>query len=786
MDFIIPFEKISINDVNIVGGKNASLGEMIQQLTQKGIRVPGGFATTTEAYCVFLNENNLTEVIYPLLEKLDIHNLKQLNEVSSDIQKKIMNAKFSQKFRQEITLAYDQLTAAKKMSMAVRSSATAEDLPEASFAGQQETFLNVQGAQNILQAIKKVYASLFTPRSITYRVNNQFAHEKVAISAGIQHMIRSDNATSGVTFTLDTESGFREVVFITAGYGLGELIVQGAVNPDAFYVFKPLLKLGKPAIISRKVGSKSYKMIYAKNKNRTGVKRVKTSLLNQQQFCLTDIEILQLAKMALIIEEHYGKPMDIEWAKDGEDGNLYIVQARPETVKSRQSPTKIERYILKEKSTIKTQGQSVGHQISSGTTRLILKSGDLDVLQEGEILVTDTTNPDWEPIMKKAKAIITDHGGRTCHAAIVARELGIPAIVGCGNATKLLQDGESITVSCAEGASGYVYAGILAYNVEHIEIKNMPEISVKIAMNLANPEQAYNLQFLPNDGIGLARLEFIIGNLIGIHPNAVLKFSDLPISLKNRIRKETSAYPSPVEFYISKLCEGIATIGAAFYPKLVIVRFSDFKSNEYAHLLGGGLFEPKEENPMLGFRGGSRYINDRFRECFALECQAIHRVREDMGLTNVQVMLPFVRTVEEATRLIGILKDFGLERGKNGLKIYMMCEIPSNVLLADEFLALFDGFSIGSNDLTQLTLGLDRDSELVANIFDERNQAVKILLHQAILAAKRQNKYIGICGQAPSDYPELAHWLMQEGITSISLNPDSIVSTWLNLAKKSP
>lgn len=784
MDYILPFKRISINDVPMVGGKNASLGEMIQQLTQKGIRIPDGFATTADAYREFLEENKLAEEIYTALKNLDIHDLSQLKKVSSDIQKGILTAKFSRNFRQEVSQAYHQLSETSKISMAVRSSATAEDLPEASFAGQQETFLNIQGAANILKAIKKVYASLFSPRSITYRVNNHFAHEKVAISAGIQHMVQSGTASSGVMFTLDTESGFRDVVFITAGYGLGELIVQGAINPDGFYVFKPLLKQEKPAIISRKVGSKSYKMIYAQKRSRTTVKQVKTDLQDQQRFCLTDTEILELAKMAVMIEEHYAKPMDIEWAKDGEDGNLYIVQARPETVKSRQSSTTIERYILKSRGTVKTTGQSVGHQISSGKSRLILNSEAMNTLQEGEILITNTTNPDWEPIMKRAKAIVTDHGGRTCHAAIVARELGIPAVVGCGNATKILHNNEAITVSCAEGETGYVYDELLAYTIEQIEINQMPEIPVKIAMNLANPEQAFNLQFLPNDGIGLARLEFIIGNLIGIHPNAVLKFSKLSAVLRKKIIEKTYAYPSPVEFYVDKLCEGIATIGAAFYPKRVIVRFSDFKSNEYAHLLGGNLFEPKEENPMLGFRGGSRYVNDRFRECFALECRAIRQVREEIGLTNVQVMLPFVRTVAEAKSLLQALKDFGLQRGKKDLKIYMMCEIPSNVLLADEFLQLFDGFSIGSNDLTQLTLGLDRDSELVANIFDERNEAVKILLHQAILAAKRQDKYIGICGQAPSDYPELAHWLMQEGITSLSLNPDSVVSTWLNLAKK--
>lgn len=782
MIYVLPFQKISMTDLPQIGGKNASMGEMIQHLSQT-IKVPGGFATTVDAYRDFLEENKLSETIYLLLSKLDINDLDDLKETSAAIRKMILKAKLSKKFKQEIKAAYLELNPNGHYSFAVRSSATAEDLPEASFAGQQETFLNVQGIHNILKAVKKVYASLFTARAIVYRVTHGFSHESVAISAGIQQMVRSDCATSGVIFTLDTESGFESVIFITAAYGMGEPIVQGEVDPDEFYVHKPMLQAGKPAIISRKIGSKKQKMVYSSNKSRTTVKKIKVNPAEQQQFCLKDEEILQLAKMALIIEQYYGKPMDIEWAKDGIDNNLYIVQARPETVESLQSHQIIENYILKSKGSLKTTGHSVGRLIGSGKARLITNPQDIGSLHEGEILVTDTTNPDWEPIMKKAAAIVTNHGGRTCHAAIVAREIGIPAVIGCGNATNVIKNEEPITVSCAEGETGYVYEGILEYRIERIEINKMPEIPVKIAMNLANPEQAFKLQFLPNHGIGLARLEFIIGDMIGIHPKALLQFSELPLAMQKKINKITGAYSSPVEFYISKLTEGIATIGAAFYPKLVIVRFSDFKSNEYAHLLGGYLFEPHEENPMIGFRGGSRYISQKFRDCFALECQAIQRARDQIGLTNVQIMLPFVRTVDEAQHLVNLLKDLGLQRGQNGLELYMMCEIPSNVLLADDFLQLFDGFSIGSNDLTQLTLGLDRDSELVANIFDERNPAVKILLHQAISAAKRQNKYIGICGQAPSDYPEIARWLMQEGITCISLNPDSIIHTWMDLAK---
>lgn len=783
MDYILPFKNISMKDVAKVGGKNASLGEMIQNLSAAGIKVPDGFATTADAYRSFLEENNLIETIYSLLQNLNIQDLEALEKTSSIIRKKVLGGKLSKPFREAITLAYRELGQNQPIDVAVRSSATAEDLPEASFAGQQETFLNVHDINSVLQMVKKVYASLFAARSITYRINNGFKDENVAISAGIQRMVHSDRAASGVMFTLDTESGFQSVVLINAAYGLGELVVQGEIDPDEFFVFKPLLQAGKPAILSRNLGKKSHKMIYNLGKGSRAVKRVKVEVNDRQQFCLQDKEILELAKMALMIEKHYGKPMDIEWAKDGIDNQLYIVQSRPETVKSRKSHQIIETYHLKTKGPLIIAGHSVGTQIGSGQARVILKAQAMDTLKQGEILVTDMTNPDWEPVMKRAAAIVTNHGGRTCHAAIVARELGIPAVIGCGNATQVIHNNDPITVSCAEGDSGHVYRGILEYHIEKLEVEKMPQLPVKIAMNLANPEQAFNLQFLPNDGIGLARLEFIIGNMIGIHPNALLKFSELPNKLQKKITEITCAYSSPVEFYIKKLVEGIAKIAAAFYPKLVIVRFSDFKSNEYAHLLGGYLFEPKEENPMLGFRGGSRYINKKFRDSFALECQAIKRVREEIGLDNVQVMLPFVRTVDEAKNLVNLLQDLGLRRGDKGLQLYMMCEIPSNVILADAFLELFDGYSIGSNDLTQLTLGLDRDSDLVAHLFDERNEAVKILLRQAIQAAKRQHKYIGICGQAPSDYPELARWLMQEGITTLSLNPDSVISTWMALSK---
>ncbi len=783
MDYVLPFAQIGIADRARVGGKNASLGEMLRQLTPLGVKIPDGFVTTVSAYKDFLKLNDLTVVIQTHLKNLNIKDVKAVNQASADIFQAFLKADLPLKICQEITLAYQLLDSAGQFSYAVRSSATAEDLPEASFAGQHETFLNVSGIEEIFIAVKKVFASLYTSRAIIYRFNHGFAHDKVYMSAGIQRMIRSDQAASGVIFTIDTESGFESAILITSTYGLGELLVQGAVNPDEFYVYKPMLKAGKPAILRRILGSKVHKMVYGSTGGE--VVQCKVALQDQLHFSLSDKEILTLAKQALLIEEYYAKPMDIEWAKDGKDGELYVVQARPETVHAAKSHLIIEHFTLKSKGLVKTVGRSIGQQIGRGRARLISDPTMMEEVQEGDILVTDMTDPDWEPIMKKVAAIVTNRGGRTCHAAIVARELKIPAVVGCGNATTVIKDGESLTVSCAEGEKGYVYSGYLDYEIERTEIAHMPKIPVHISINLADPEQAFRCQFLPNNGVGLARIEFIINSMIGIHPKALLQFSTLSSDLQQQIIHKTCAYSSPVDFYITKLSEGIATIAAAFYPKPVIVRFSDFKSNEYAHLLGGDLFEPKEENPMLGYRGASRYISQNFRDCFALECQAVQLVREKMGLINVHIMFPFVRTLDEAQQLIALLAEQNLRRGHQGLGFYMMCEIPANVLLAEKFLELFDGFSIGSNDLTQLTLGLDRDSELVAHIFDERNDAVKILLKQAIEVAKRQNKYVGICGQAPSDYPDLAVWLMREGITALSLNPDVVISTWLMLAKSS-
>ncbi|MFN7097404.1 MAG: phosphoenolpyruvate synthase, partial [Gammaproteobacteria bacterium] len=669
-------------------------------------------------------------------------------------------------------------------AVAVRSSSTAEDLVEASFAGQQETFLNILGEQNVLDAIKEVYASLFTERAISYRKQHEFTYDQIAISVGIQQMIRSDLAASGVIFTLDTESGFDQVVFITASYGLGETIVQGNVNPDEFYVHKPMLKQEKNAIISRKLGNKTVKMIYAEgHANGDSTKIIDVSDNERIKFCITDDEILSLARSAMIIEQHYKKPMDIEWAKDGVDQSLYIIQARPETVKAKDTHQCVEQYQLQEKGKILTTGRSVGQKIGQGVACVIHNTQQMDKLKKGDVLVADMTDPDWEPIMKKASAIVTNRGGRTCHAAIIARELGIPAVVGCSNATTVIPDGKEITVSCAEGETGNIYEELLTFNIEKTNIAELPDIPVKLCMNLANPEQAFSYQFIPNQGIGLARLEFIISNMIGIHPRAILQMNHLSSHEKEQIRKATACYITPAEFYIEKLAEGIATIAAAFYPKPIIVRFSDFKSNEYANLLGGQDFEPKEENPMIGYRGGSRYVSDDFKACYAMECEAVLRVRNDKGLTNTHIMFPFVRTVDEAKRLVKLTSENGLTRGENGLQHYMMCEIPSNAILAEEFLQFFDGFSIGSNDLTQLTLGLDRDSELVAYLFDERDAAVKSLLHQAISTCKKLNKYIGICGQGPSDHLDFAKWLMEEGVTSMSLSPDSIVKTWIELAK---
>ena len=781
---ILHFTEITLKQLSEVGGKNASLGEMINKLSPSGIKVPPGFAITTAAYRQFLQENQLTEKIDHYLVDIDINNVTRLKKASSEIRKRIHQSTLPPALEETIREAYQQLRLTPQQTVAVRSSATTEDLPEASFAGQQETYLNVLGEENVLEAVKRVYGSLFTERAIAYRAHHHFPHRQVAISAGIQQMVRSDLASSGVVFTLDTESGFDQVIFITAAYGLGEAVVQGEVNPDEFYVHKPTLQKGNSAIISRTLGSKDIKMIYTDFKAKNRLQKVKVNEADRQRFCLTDDEIIELSRQALIIERHYGRPMDIEWAKDGITQMLYIIQARPETVQTRIQHQVFEQYRLTETASPLTSGRSIGQKIGQGVVRLVDHPKHMHRVQLNDILVTDMTDPDWEPIMKRAAAIVTNRGGRTCHAAIVARELGIPAVVGCGNATQCIRDGAQVTVSCAEGETGFIYPGKLHYEIDKTEIAQLPALPIDFCMNLANPEQAFFYQFIPNDGIGLARLEFIIGNNIGIHPNALLHFTSLPDKLQRAIGEKILAYSTPVEFYTEKLAEGIATIAAAFYPKPVIVRFSDFKTNEYAHLLGGYLFEPKEENPMLGYRGASRYLSGNFRECFALECEAILRVRQRKGLDNTHVMFPFVRTVEEARQLIDLTQSYGLVRGREGLKMYMMCEIPANALLAEEFLVYFDGFSIGSNDLTQLTLGLDRDSELIAHLFDERHAAVKILLQQTITTCRRLNKYIGICGQGPSDHADFAQWLMQMGISSLSLSPDSIIRTWLQLARK--
>lgn len=785
MKYVINLNEINLSDLDIVGGKNASTGEMIQHLAPLGIKIPSGFATTVEAYKEFLSKNNINNKIDALLNNLKTSNIKLLNKTSLQIRRLILKSSFLPEMEKEIALAYADL---KNTTVAVRSSATAEDLPTASFAGQQETFLNIKGLKNVLEAIKLVYASLFTSRAIAYRHHHKLDHQKFGLSVGIQMMIRSDKGASGVMFTIDTESGFDKVIMISASYGLGETIVQGRVNPDEFLIYKPALEANKFSILQRRLGEKAIKMIYTKTqKPAASLKTVSVSTSDRSRFCIDDKDIQILSHQALLIEKHYQKPMDIEWAKDGETGQIVILQARPETVKSQnQQDYMIERYILsltKNKNKIITQGQSIGQRIGNGVARIILNPKKIRALSPGEILVTDMTDPDWEPLMKSAAAIVTNRGGRTCHAAIVARELGIPAVIGCNDATTHIKEGEAITVSCAEGQTGYVYAGKLSYIVNKVSIKDIPKLPVKLCINLGNPDKAFTHQFLPNDGVGLARLEFIIGNMIGIHPNAALQFKKLPIKLKQQILKKSTGYKNPVEFYIEKLREGISTIAAAFYPKEVIFRFSDFKSNEYANLIGGNLFEPEEENPMLGFRGASRYIDARFRECFELECKAFKRVRDNMGLNNAQLMVPFVRTVDEIQKIIQLIEANGLKSGENNLKIYMMCEIPSNIILAKEFLKYVDGFSIGSNDLTQLTLGLDRDSSLVASLFDERNEAIKILLHQVINECNKANKYIGICGQAPSDHPDFAQWLMREGIQSMSLNADTVVETWLLLAR---
>ncbi len=789
---ILWFDQINMNDVATVGGKNASLGEMISNMREAGVTVPNGFATSATSYFEFLEQSGLGARIKTALEHLDIEDVETLAETGRSIRKWIVETPFTPDFIAAISQAYEQLLKQSdgQMTVAVRSSATAEDLPDASFAGQQETFLNVSGIDEVLQAIKHVFASLYNDRAITYRVHHNFAHESVGISAGIQRMVRSDQGASGVIFSIDTESGFNDVVLITASYGLGETIVQGEVNPDEFYVYKPGLQKAKDAILRRSLGDKAVMMVYADDSRARGQQTAKEQTVIKLdveadlrgQFCLTNEEVLTLAKHAVIIEQHYGRPMDIEWAKDGVDGKLYILQARPETVVSHEQKV-VERYQLKQHSDLLCEGRSVGHKIGKGPAKVLHSVDEMTHLQPGDVLVADMTDPDWEPIMKRASAIITNRGGRTCHAAIIARELGIPAVVGCGNATEVIQDETEVTVSCAEGDTGYVYAGLLDYDVDRAKLDKMPELPFKIMLNVGNADRAFAFSQFPNAGVGLARVEFIISQMIGIHPKALLEFDKLPKALQHEIGVRINAYGAPKEYYIERLKEGIAMIASAFYPKPVIVRLSDFKSNEYANLLGGERYEPKEDNPMLGFRGAGRYISEAFRPCFELECQAVKRVREDMGLDNVELMIPFVRTLTEAKQTIELLAENGLQRGENGLRVIMMCEIPSNAVLADEFLEYFDGFSIGSNDLTQLTLGLDRDSAIVAASFDERDPAVKSLLSQAIQACNKAGKYIGICGQGPSDHPDLAFWLMKEGIHSVSLNPDSVIDTWLYLAK---
>ncbi|MBX3617536.1 phosphoenolpyruvate synthase [Nitrosomonas sp.] len=786
--YIAWFDQLNMQDVSSVGGKNASLGEMISRLSHAGVNVPNGFATTALAYREFLQTNGLVERINDLLAGLDVSDINALTAAGKTIRGWVLNAVMPDTIQAAIAQAYERLAASSSgsgdISFAVRSSATAEDLPDASFAGQQETLLNVHGLPHILAAVKTVFASLYNDRAIAYRVHQNFSHDKVLLSAGIQKMVRSDLGASGVMFTLDTESGFREAIFITAAYGLGETIVQGTVNPDEFYVYKRGLAAGKPAILSRRLGSKAIEMVYADQQRGsdayTLTREVESARRNR--FSLSDAQIEALAHQAVIIEQHYGRPMDIEWALDGQDGQLYIVQARPETVESRAAPV-LERFKLTGSGSVLTEGRAIGSKIGQGIARLIAGADQMQLIQPGDVLVTDMTDPDWEPIMKRASAIVTNRGGRTCHAAIIAREMGIPAVVGCGNATTSIKDGTPVTVSCADGDTGLVYGGLLPFEHTMVDTGQLPDLPIKIMMNVGNPSHAFSFAHMPNQGVGLARLEFIINNMIGIHPKALLEFERLSDDLKQTIGERIAGYAGPVDFYVDKLTEGIATLAAAFYPHPVIVRTSDFKSNEYANLLAGDRYEPHEENPMIGFRGTSRYVSPDFRDCFELECRALCNVRDEMGLTNVEVMIPFCRTLEEAKQVTELLASQGLKRGDNGLKVIMMCEIPSNALLAEEFLEYFDGFSIGSNDMTQLTLGLDRDSELVSKLFDERNPAVKKLLAMAIDACHKQGKYIGICGQGPSDYPDFAAWLYEQDISSLSLNPDSVIETWLHIAR---
>ncbi|GGL04626.1 phosphoenolpyruvate synthase [Deinococcus radiotolerans] len=784
MDMIRVFDTLRMTDVEIVGGKNASLGELIQGLSGAGVRVPGGFATTADAFRLFLQENQIEESINARLTALDVNDVVALAQAGREIRAQVEAATLPAALEGAIRDAYAAMTAESggtEPDVAVRSSATAEDLPEASFAGQQETFLNVRGIDSVLHHVRLVFASLYNDRAISYRVHHGFAHSEVALSAGVQRMVRSDLGASGVAFTLDTESGYRDAVLVTSSYGLGEMVVQGAVNPDEFFVYKPALNAGRKAILRRTLGSKQKRMEYAPE---GGVQTVDVPTEQQRAFSLSDEDLTELARQCVTIENHYGRPMDIEWGKDGRDGLIYILQARPETVQSRTGKT-LERFELTGKGPVLVEGRAVGNRIGAGVVRVVRDVSQMDSVQDGDVLVADMTDPDWEPVMKRASAIVTNRGGRTCHAAIIARELGIPAVVGTGNATRELRSGQEVTVSCAEGDTGFVYEGRLAFRVNRVELSNMPEVGMKIMMNVASPDRAFSFAALPHEGVGLARVEFICSNVIGIHPRALLDYPNVPDDVRAQIEDRTAGYASPRDFFREKLAEGVASIAAAFAPKPVIVRLSDFKSNEYAHLIGGPAYEPTEENPMIGFRGASRYRSADFAAAFALECEAIKSVRDDMGLTNVQVMIPFVRTVGEAKQIIEILGRNGLKRGENGLKIIMMCEIPSNAILADQFLEHFDGFSIGSNDLTQLTLALDRDSGLVADLFDEQNEAVLALMSQAIQAAKRAGKYVGICGQGPSDHPALAQWLMEQGIDSVSLNPDSVLGTWLHLAGES-
>ena len=780
--YVIKLEELGMSDVETVGGKNASLGEMISNLSNLGVTVPGGFATTAAAYREFLKADDLDKRINSVLDDLDVDDIAALTAAGDQIRGWILETPLPAKLTEDIDRAWAEMSGGNDITVAVRSSATAEDLPDASFAGQQETFLNIRGLDNVIEAMHQVFASLFNNRAIAYRVHQGFDHSLVALSAGIQTMVRSDVGSAGVMFTLDTESGFRDVVFVTSSYGLGETVVQGAVNPDEFYVYKPALTAGKRSILRKNLGSKALKMVYSDNPEPgKTVDTVDVDEADSLRFSLTDDDVVELSRMAMTIESHYQRPMDIEWGKDGNDGKLYILQARPETVQSRSGRT-IQRYTLKSHSDVITTGRSIGQKIGAGTAKVISNVTEMDRVRAGDVLVSDMTDPDWEPVMKRASAIVTNRGGRTCHAAIIARELGIPAVVGCGDATERIADGIDVTVSCAEGDEGFVYEGNLEFEQTQIELDSLPDIPVKIMMNVGNPDRAFDFANIPNHGVGLARLEFIINRMIGVHPQALLDYEKLDEDTRAAVNEQMAGYDDPVGFFVDKLAEGVATIAAAFAPEPVIVRMSDFKSNEYANLIGGRLYEPEEENPMLGFRGAARYVSESFRPCFDLECEALKRVRNDMGLTNVQIMIPFVRTVQQAKDVIDVMATNGLERGKDDLKVIMMSELPTNALLADQYLEHFDGMSIGSNDMTQLALGLDRDSALIADMFDERDDAVKALLSMTIAACKAQNKYVGICGQGPSDHPDLARWLLEQGIESMSLNPDTVVETWMFLA----